>query len=479
MDVSITHPACMYAVVCSERTSLVWPHARERLRLKYESKWPGMVHVITYPEDASVTVVLGELSDRKPSFTCFLTHHFECSRNYIQAVSKLTRNLDPSHPYTDTVWGVLTGLNEEDVLYALDQEPLEVGRVVGNCPVDLEKFQSGVWFSELDQGVSYRKLSCEGVVRKETCGPDATELFANELGKRRDIGRKKGVDMVITSGHATEKNLMLGYTFHGGEICCRGGQLYGCPVDGGRVDIELSGTPKILSAAGNCLMGHISDPHCMALGWLHSGCVVQMTGYLVETWFGYGGWGVHKYFVNNPGSMTFAEAFFANQQSLLHQIVVNSAPVADDLMRDHTAIYQQCFNSTESPSPGYSRDVSGLLYDRDNVAFYGDPAWEARLTPNVDLYSYRSKITKLPMVEDDWTHWEYEIVTTTSGQWDCPVPDDKSTYPGRPPVYIFPYAARAAKVVRGRGVVTCRFVLLTLSGAFEVGEEYKVEFATK
>lgn len=480
MEISATPPLpCVYAIVCSESTGLAWSSALQRLKLKYEAKWPGGVHVITYPEAEGVASVLGELSARRPSFTCFLSHHSECSQNFVQTVNKLTRELDPAHPYTDTLWGILTALSEEDVLYALRQEPLVVRRVVGNCPVDLEKFQSGVWFSETKQGVSYRKNLREAVVCREACGPDATELIAGELGATRDAGGDVGVDMVITSGHATEEDLNLGYTFRGGQFRCRAGQLYGCPVDGERVAVKQSASPKILSAAGNCLMGHVSDEHCMALGWLHSGSVVQMVGYVVPTWFGYGGWGVHKYFVNNPGSMTFAEAFFANQQSLLHEIVIKSAPTSGNPMSDHTAIYHRCFNTDHSPSPDYSRDVSGLLYDRDNVAFYGDPAWEARMASNVDTNDYNSTIAQLPTVDEDWTHWEFEVVTTKPGRWDCPVPDDKTTCPGRPPVYIFPQAVRAAKVVSGKGVVTCRFVLLPLFGSFEANKVYKLVFATK
>ena len=110
------HSGCMYAIVCSERTSSLWPNARESLRTKYENRWPGQVHIVTYPEDASVTTALDELSRLKPSFTCFLTHYIECSRKYVQAINGLTRKLDRTNPYTDTVWGILTGLHEQDVL---------------------------------------------------------------------------------------------------------------------------------------------------------------------------------------------------------------------------------------------------------------------------------------------------------------------------------------------------------------------------
>ena len=469
---------CMYAIICSDKTTSLWPNAPEKLRHKYETKWPGKVQVLVYPNELGVSAMVPELSRLKPSFTCFLAHHSECNEEYVRDVNKLTRQLDSSSPYTDTLWGILTGLTEEDVLFAVGQGPLEIKRVTGNCPIDLDKFQSGVWYSETQQCLSFRKQTHQDDVQSESCPPDTTTLIAKEISDRRNVPREEGVDMIITSGHATERDLNLGYTFNGGQFRCHEGQLYGCCVDGSKIDIQRSRNPKILSAAGNCLMGHISDEHCMALGWLHSGCVVQMVGYIVPTWFGYGGWGVHKYFINNPGCMTFAEAFFANQQSLIHELNTHYSSKVDHPLSNHDQIYQKCFDTQETASPELSRDCSGLLYDQDNVAFYGDPAWEARLVANHDTWHYEPTLSKISEKNDEgWTHWSYKVVTTKSGRWDCPVPDDKSTASGRPPVCVFPTRVRAVKLVEGDAVVTCRFVLLPLTGSFSAGEQHVVVFA--
>jgi len=122
---------------------------------------------------------------------------------------------------------------------------------------------------------------------------------------------------------------------------------------------------------------------------VHSASVVQMVGYVVPTWFGFGGWGVHKYFLNNPGSMTFAEAFFANQQSLLHELHSKYESNVGTSLDDHERVYRRCFGTEESVSESLPRYCLGLLYDCDNVAFYGDPAWEARLSPKPETYHYR------------------------------------------------------------------------------------------
>ena len=79
-------------------------------------------------------------------------------------------------------------------------------------------------------------------------------------------------------------------------------------------------------------------------------------------------------------------------------------------------------------------------------------------------------------------HWEFSVVNTShhpTRQLGLPIPDDITQYiPGRPPVYVYPCRVNAAKVVQGRAVVTCRFVLLPLSGTFQAGEVHTVVFAT-
>ena len=182
---------------------------------------------------------------------------------------------------------------------------------------------------------------------------------------------EKGVDMIISGGHTTKNVWNIAYCFSGGKFLCNRGQLYGSMLIGKCIDVHRSKSPKILSAAGNCLMGHIANEHSMALGWMHSANVVQMVSYIEPTWAEHDQWGVHKYFVNNPGLMTFTEAFFANQQSFLHEL--------------HSKYGHSNDQSGICTSLFYTR----LLYDRDNVVFYGDPAWRAQLETNLDVYDFK------------------------------------------------------------------------------------------
>lgn len=488
---------CMYGIVVSSKARSVLPNALENLRSKYDAKWPGRVSLVDYDSRGGVECCLSALSSLKPSYTCFLVHHSECGREFVKSVNKLTRRLDRSNPFTDTVWGILTGYREDDILLALTREPLTVKRVVGNVPTPLGQFESGVWYSESQPCVSFVKhRECEAAV-KEDCQRDTTEELVRQIGDGRDVARERGVDMVITSGHATESELNIAYTFLGGQLRSRGGLLVGRDVDGTEVTVEQSRNAKILSAAGNCLMGHIADGDSMALAWMHTVCVTQMVGYVEPTWFGYGGWGVHKFFMGNPGRMTFAEAFFSNQQCLLHRLHSLYGPHVDAQLEASETVYQSCFNTTASGSKALPRECSGLLYDRDCVAFYGDPAWEVRLAEKPrSHYDYQCSLREIAPPDLDlngrhcqeeaststgsWRWWEYRLTTTRAGTWDHTAPDDKSAALGRCPVFLFPCHWAKVKLVRGGGaVLTTRFLLLPLSGGFDAGEEHVVCFATR
>ncbi len=96
------------------------------------------------------------------------------------------------------------------------------------------------------------------------------------------------------------------------------GQLFGLDTHGQRYPIR-SDNPKVYLPVGNCLMGHIDGPDAMALAFLNSAGVNQMIGYTVPRWYGYAGWGLLDYFVEQPGRFTLAEAFYANEQALVYR----------------------------------------------------------------------------------------------------------------------------------------------------------------
>ena len=98
-------------------------------------------------------------------------------------------------------------------------------------------------------------------------------------------------------------------------------------VDTRRKRFEIESTnPKVYLPIGNCLMGNINGPDAMALAWMNDVSVMQMIGYTKPTWFGYQGWGLLDYYVEQPGRYTMNEAFFANHHALIHRLSDSATP---------------------------------------------------------------------------------------------------------------------------------------------------------
>ena len=432
-----------YVIVCSERAKTELPNALKALEDKYSSKWPGKVQTIFYPDSKALESCLPKLTQLRPSYTCFLAHYKECSKDFVTNVHRLCRRIDPTNPFTDTVWGILTGLVEEDLLFSVRQQPLTVRRVLGGTPVKLGNFESGSWYSEGQACVSYHKSRDEKSVRKVECPRDTTQVLINELSNDRDVPNEVGVDMMVTSGHATESDWQIGYSYENGQFVCMSSHMTGKAMDSSLYPVTHNGSPKVLSAAGNCLMGHIRSPNCMALAWMHSVGVVQMTGYVEPTWFGFMGWGVHKYFINLPGAYSFSESFFANNQALI-------AKLSSNYPKHSSKNYKECRSTS-----GIDKECLGLLFDKDVVAFYGDPAYEARLTTKPEVFPYKVNVKPIQLstveMTKEWSYYELVVMVTT-------VPD-------RPVVHMFPCTVKEYRIIEGGDegvVITCRFVLVPI-----------------
>ena len=220
-------------------------------------------------------------------------------------------------------------------------------------------------------------------------------------------------------------------------------------------------------------MGHIDGPQCMAVAYMNSAGVNQMIGYTVPTWYGYAGWGMLDYFLEQPGRFTMAEAFYANQQALMHRLATcfPGAETADVRGRELPA---GCQPSARAGALGLKlQDASGLLYDRDTVAFYGDPAWEARMAPAQAAWEQS-------LVEKDG-RYTFEVRPLRGAQSFEPINKNGSQRGGRPIVQLLPYriAAESVKIVEGaelEPLVTDNFLLLPLPPGSEPKASYRVVF---
>jgi glycerophosphoryl diester phosphodiesterase len=405
-----------YAVVVSESTHAdpAWAPVVKALRIKYTAG------TVTYKD--RLDQALPGLKRQFPQYTCFVATPAEADRQFVAQVHRLTRDLD-SDPYTDTIWGIVTGYTPADALrMAQHTEPLVVRRLfTGTVGSPLDSYDEGLMVNELKPNEMWTKAK-GGTIRKASCPTDTTKLLADTFNAYQ-------ADAIMTSGHATERDWNPGYGYRSGRFMSKDGQPYGRDTQGKMHPIH-STNPKVWLAIGNCLIGHISDRQCMALAMMHSVGIYQMVGYTVPTGHGYGGWGVKDYFSElQAGRFTLAQANYCNNVALVYEL--------------------ERAQQNDGNKPG--KLGGGLRGDRDVVAFYGDPAWQAQMAPRTLPWSQT-------LSEKDGLY-TFTISGNQAGDWD-----------NRPVIHFLPQRLKNIRIITGgelKPVITDNFILVPMHDGLE------------
>ncbi|MFT5328370.1 MAG: endonuclease/exonuclease/phosphatase family metal-dependent hydrolase [Planctomycetaceae bacterium] len=447
-----------YSIVVSDATNADadWKKVVTALTQKYEG-----AEVVTFA--GSVRDALPALRRAHPRYTCFVATSAEAGRQFVANVHRMTRQFDDD-PYADTLWGILTGYDAANALkIAQHDDPLTVRKVASGTEVALDMCSQGVWYDEL---VQYKTVSIkpDGEIEESRGPADTTHALAETL-------TKDAADLFVTSGHATERDWQIGFRYRNGQFHSEAGHMFGVTTGGERFRIQ-SKNPKVYLPIGNCLMGHIDGPDAMALAWMDDVGVHQMIGYTVLTWYGYSGWGVLDYFVEQPGRYTLTEAFHANQHALIHRLDT----YYDDLVAIDVAPGGRNIPPRPPNEAGRSLglteiDSRGLLWDRDTVAFYGDPAWQARMAPMDKAYD--QKLT----IDGD----EYTLTITPRRGSDSfkPVNTNGAQRGWRPIVELLDDRISNVKIIEGADlnpVVTDDFILIPNPRTVDSSRQYRVRF---
>lgn len=352
-------PRGSYVVVASEPTAAAdgWRDVVRTLREKYDGS------LILHPE-GRVAAALPALKTLRPRYAAFVARPEEAGRSCIVAIHRLTRKLDDD-PYTDLRWGVVTGYNAADALrIARRRKPLVIDSAASSMGPGC--------FKALDHGfASFETDRHKFAIRKPGGETETIAVDPDPVQHLVEAFNSQSPDLFITSGHATEKNWQVIFNKNAGYFKCDHGQLYGEDSKKQRFDINAPGA-KVYLPMGNCLIGHIPKPDCMATAWMHTGGVHQMFGYTVVTFHGYMGWGIGS-FMGEKYSLS--EAFYFNNQSLIRELEMLFPEQAGV---EFASYDPRQINRLAKKHNISDRKVIGHLWDRDAVAFYGDPAWVAR-----------------------------------------------------------------------------------------------------
>ncbi len=420
-----------------------------------QPEWRDVVSALVAKHQAQTRVyekqveeVLDGLRADFPRHVCFVATREEAGRDFVAAVHRLTRRLDDD-PFPDALWGIVTGYDAANALrIARTTEPLQIERVAAGTELAMDRVREGVWYCELKQHRMVRKSP--GVTAEEQQGPaDTTQALADSLNEYQP-------GLFVTSGHATERDWQLGFAYPNGSFQSKAGELIGVDTQRKRIPIH-SDNPKVYMAVGNCLMGHIDGPDAMALAWMNSAGVHQMMGYTVLTWYGYAGWGCLDYFVEQPGRYSFAEAFLANQIALVDRLERYFPAIARRDTAPGSYPRFELESTDAARRAGLTpQDAAGLLHDRDVLAFYGDPGWDARMAPG--SLSYDQDLREVqPGV------FEFTVHPRRGKQSYEPVNRNGSQRGGRPMVQFFPKRLKNVQIQSGQHlqpVLTDDFILV-------------------
>lgn len=444
-------PDYTYAVVVSSATynDPEWRKVADKLAKKHNAA------ILKWNEDVEETK--GELSRLMPKYTAFVARPEEAGHAFVVQISRMCRALDDD-PYVDTFWGIVTGYSAGDALRVVSlEEPLIVTRVLdATGKIDLDKFDQGTCFDEFKRGFVNEKFTGKPAA-KRPCANDDTEEFIAAMSRLNP-------QLIATSAHATEHDWDMGYNGPNMTMEHQGGQLFCIDTSENRFEMT-NDEPKIYIGAGNCLIGDIDRKDCMVTSWMRSGGAYQFIGYTVPTWFGEMGWGTLDKFASQGGIYTAAEAFHFNNTEIIRMIQdaypqhVKTNLESYEVDTDDEGIYRTLNVKKSDPGAG---DLVGRLYDRDVVAFFGDPAFEVRINPSVKVSTSRLQGGEFA------GSWQIKIDAIADGTWS----DKGETY------FALPYSMKSAKVVdtnvKGDIDLADNFIIVALQGDYKKGDSFKI-----
>lgn len=450
-ELRIEPPAYTYAVVISSATfdDPAWQTVAQKLVQKHNAK------ILKW--DKNVEETKSQLAQLMPKYTAFIARPEEAGHVFVVKISRLCRALDDD-PYVDTFWGIVTGYSAKDALRIVSMEaPLRVTRVLdATGKIDLNKFDQAVCFDEFARNSVNEKLPGKPAA-KRSCDNDNTKDFIAALNRLNP-------QLIATSAHASQHDWDMGYEAPNMKMDHQDGNLFCIDTEENRFAMT-NNEPKIYIGAGNCLIGDIDQQDCMATSWMHSGGACQFIGYTVPTWFGEMGWGTLDKFASQGGIYTAAEAFHFNNTEIIRAIkdkypqhvktnLKNYKVDSDDEKIYRTLKVEKSDSEAEA--------LIGRLYDRDVVAFFGDPAFEVRTKPCVKVSTSKLQDGKFAGC------WQIKIDAVANGSWS----NAGETY------FALPYSMKSIKCVdtnlNGDIDYADNFILVALQGNYKKGDSFRI-----
>lgn len=355
--------------------------------------------------DASVEKSLSAIKQASPRLMALVAPPEEIDRVLVNSLHRVTRQLDDD-PYGDCIWGIVTGYTATDAMRIVNTTaPLTIKRAEATTNVDWSRFSNSMVITDWGP---FEVLEQEGY--KEPQKEAYPQTDQGMAFKFAEYWQQQKPQLLVSSSHATQYNLEM--PFGKGAIISYGNQFHvlnmtqfkqyasflkGVLFEGKEEELkafieeakpavmEPNAESKVWVAAGNCLFGDAKKtPNSMVITALSNYGCNQLVGYTVPTWYGTGGWGTLSLFFQNHDDSSLAEAWYLNNQFILSKTskqypkLMNVSFNAPD-MKSLKDVDPEFLPAMTEANEGVGKDQMGLVHDRDVVAFYGDPAWVAKL----------------------------------------------------------------------------------------------------
>ena len=449
------------------------------MSVKKDSSWNAVVEALQQKHRAKVLFynrcpqeTLEALKELRPRYVAIVEMPENLGQDYIIDMHKMSRNIDDD-VYADFLWGVVTGYDANSAMKMLNNstEPL----VIHSAIATIAELSSGKWFDRF----AWIDDQTSGLWGEKKFKGDSIRIgnklkYDELLPKFTELYSEYNPDLVVTASHATERELLMPYSL--GKIMAKNGQLLAYSFFSKKTwPLRDSGRRKVYFAVGNCLIGNVNNTkESMAIAWMNGGNAAIMIGYVVPTWHGRNGWGGLKYWLTTPGRYSLAEAIYLNQQDMLHQMN-NWSPrmLKEDYPRfDDGERRESSRRLKEMLNMEPTRDQIGFWYDRDVLAFYGDPLWNVRLQeiPEENDFIVTSKMRGSQYVITIRTKDDFNIERMKGNGWKSEHVLDL------PFSYFFPERLKSPRLAEGQAwdVALDENFLLIYNCDFAPGKTYEV-----
>ncbi len=378
-----------YVVLASKKSldDPAWRTAINDLCGRYKAS------LVEWENDVSETET--QVTELAPRYIALVAKPEEIDRCLVAKMYGISRRIDPDF-YGDAIFGILTARDALTFARLIEDQasPLLLERAIGTTNFDRERFRES--FLITDWKAREFISSQDGTLGEKTDVPDGMDVatfFATNWERVHP-------QYVLTSSHATELNLEM--PFGKGLLAPCDGRFYvfeeeqiplfkkyarNTPAleklvkESHLNTLSDESTPKIWIAAGNCLFGDVARrSDSMVPTAISAVNAKQIVGYTVPSWFGEGGWGTNSALFDGHGDMTVAQAWFFNNQRILSRLPkeLQATDVPLEATGDEGTTAGKVAKIIFSLGANLTKENVGLLYDRDVVAFYGDPLFRVR-----------------------------------------------------------------------------------------------------